>query len=123
MDTSPSLANKIAKQRQAAFAELPKARLCAAVVLAMAREEEDTEKAVAELKAGLGHTWSYVTALQYMSGRQAMFAAECGEGVEQTAMLLAHTFAKAVCDRISVRQLSFAELRSVMQGFSKQAAG
>ena len=101
---SAALQHKIAQQRAAAPSELPKARLCARVVLASlpsgpgASGGADLVAALAALKAGLGQKWSAVTAIQYMSGRQAEFAAECGLPQERVGLLLAHFVAKGVAD-------------------------
>ena len=101
---SAALQHKIAQQRATAPLELPKARLCARVVLASlpagpgATGMEDLVAALAALKAGLGQKWSAVTAIQYMSGRQAEFAAECGLSQERAGLLWAHLVAKALAD-------------------------
>lgn len=116
-ETSTSLTRKIEKQRRAAPNELPKARLCAAVVLALLAEESDFDAAVSKLKASQGSNWSYVTALQYMSGRQAKLAAECGLIDEQEGMLLAHRLAEAICNDIDSQKLRFSALKSLATSF------
>lgn len=101
---SAALQHKIDQQRAAAPLELPKARLCARVVLAALAEDPsasggaDLVAALAALKADLGQRWSAVTAIQYMSGRQAEFAAECGLPQERAGLLWAHLVAKALAD-------------------------
>ena len=94
--TSPALRHKIAKAKATAPHELPKARLCANVILAVVDGDEAMAVAVAQLKFGLGNNWSLVTAIQYMSGRRGEFAADCAEPQEQVQMYLAHLVAKQV---------------------------
>lgn len=115
MTMSTSLNQKIARQRAAAPGDLPKARLCSTVVLSFLQGEAVYQDAIKSLKAGLGNNWSHVAAMQYMSGRQAKFAAECGLISEQPSMLLAHGIAEQVCNQISVGELSFRELKSVVK--------
>ena len=95
---SNSMLLKIAKMREAAPHELPKARLCAFVVLSSVEPlgEGVAAQAIADLKAALGSNWSATTAFQYMSGRQAEFATECGTRAEQPSLFLAHLIAKEV---------------------------
>lgn len=95
--TSPSLRVKIAQARAFAPHELPKARLCANVILAAVDGENAVESAVAKLKQGLGNNWSPITALQFMSGRRGEFAADCAAPQEQAQLYLAHLVAKRVC--------------------------
>jgi hypothetical protein len=95
---SLALAHKIAKARAAAPADLPLVRHCAHVVLAWAMESEDQERAIADLKAAHGSNWSLVTALQLLSGRRGLFAAECCDGHERVALYHAHLLAKVSCD-------------------------
>lgn len=95
---SPALAHKIAKARAAAPADLPLVRHCAHVVMAWAKESEELEGAIAELKAAHGPNWSLVTALQLLSGRRGLFAAECCDGHERVAQYHAHLVAKVSCD-------------------------
>lgn len=113
MVTSNSLAKKIAKQKQAAPFELPKTRLCSEVVLSVLSGSSDFDLAIAKLKAGLGGNWSHVTAFQFMSGRQARLATECGLPEEQTQMLRAHQLAEALCNHVSSGNLNFFELRAL----------
>ena len=122
MVTSNALAQKIAKQRHAAPFELPKARLCADVVLSVVSGDADLELAISKLKAGLGNNWSHVTAFQFMSGRQAKFAAECSRTEEQAPMLLAHQLAEVFCNHVSSGNLSFAELRAIALTHTSQLA-
>lgn len=101
---SQSMEQKLARMRAAAPLELPKTRLCARVVLASlpieARPEggDDLQPALQALKAGLGPRWSAVTSFQFMSGRQAEFAAECGLPEERVSLLWAHLLAKKAID-------------------------
>jgi hypothetical protein len=75
--------------------------------------DSDFELAISKLKAGLGNNWSHVTAFQFMSGRQAMFAAECGRPEEQEPMLFAHQLAEVFCNHVSGGNLSFHALRAI----------
>ncbi len=95
--SSQALRTKIAKARTFAHHELPKARLCANVILAAVDGENAMESAVAQLKQGLGNNWSRTTALQFMSGRRGEFAADCAPPQEQAQLHLAHLVAKRVC--------------------------
>lgn len=95
--SSPALRTKIAQARAFAPHELPKARLCANVILAAVDGENAMESAVAQLKQGLGNNWSPVTALQFMSGRRGEFAADCAAPQEKAQLYLAHLVAKRVC--------------------------
>ncbi len=94
---SKSLDQKIASVRRMAPHELPKARLCAEVILATSEGEGAVELAVTELKRSLGNNWSVVTAMQFMSGRRGAFAAECAAPPERPRLHLAHLVAKKVC--------------------------
>lgn len=113
MTTSNSLTQKMQKQRRDAPRELPKTRLCAAVVWAVIKGDSAIELALSNLKAGLGPNWTLITAFQFMSGRQARFSAECGQAGEQASMLLAHEIAEAICDQVSLGNVSFAALRAI----------
>ena len=96
--TSPALRHKIAKMRMAAPAELPKARICTAVVLsATTGREDELQAALAQLKASVGLNWTLTHALQFMSGRQADFCVDVAEKDERESMYLAHLIAKSVC--------------------------
>jgi len=83
---------------------VPKARLCARVVLASLPAGSggsggaDLIAALAALKAVLGRKWSAVTAIQYMSECQAEFADECGLPQERAGLLWAHLLAKVLAD-------------------------
>lgn len=95
--SSPALKTKIAQARAFAPHELPKARLCANVILAALDGENAMESAVLQLKQGLGNNWSPITALQFMSGRRGEFAADCAAPQDQAQLYLAHLVAKRVC--------------------------
>ena len=95
--SSPALRTKIAQARAFAPNELPKARLCANVIMAAVDGENAMASAVAQLKQGLGNNWSPITALQFMSGRRGEFAADCAAPQEQAQLYLAHLVAKRVC--------------------------
>jgi len=120
MVTSNALAQKIEKQRQAAPFELSKARLCADVVLSVQMGDTDFAVAISKLKAGLGNNWSHVTAFQFMSGRQAKFAAECSRTEEQAPMLFAHQLAEVFCNHVSKGNLSFHALREIAFAHASQ---
>ena len=76
--SSPVLQRKLAKMRQAAPQELPKVRLCADLVHALATGagEGVVNDALAKLKACAGRNWAARQAAQYLSGQQAEFAIE-----------------------------------------------
>lgn len=97
--TSPSLRQKIIQARGLAPYELPKARLCANVILAVFDGEAAMKSAIAQLKEGLGNNWSHITAFQFMSGRRGEFAADCATPEEQVQLHLAHLVAKQVCSQ------------------------
>lgn len=105
--TSPALRNKIAKMRSAAPLELPKARICTAVVLsATAQNEPGLQTALAQLKASIGTNWTLTHALQFMSGRQANFCVDVAELDEREGMYLAHLIAKSVCHETALGGVS-----------------
>lgn len=97
--TSPSLRRKITQARVLAPYELPKARLCTNVILAVFDGEAAMQSAIAQLKEGLGNNWSHITAFQFMSGRRGEFAADCATPEEQVQLHLAHLVAKQVCNQ------------------------
>lgn len=97
--TSPSLRQKITQARVLAPYELPKARLCANVILAVFDGEAAMQSAIAQLQEGLGNNWSHITAFQFMSGRRGKFAADCATPEEQVQLHLAHLVAKQVCNQ------------------------
>ena len=97
--TSSSLRQKITQARVLAPYELPKARLCANVILAVFDGEAAMKSAIAQLKEGLGNNWSHITAFQFMSGRRGEFAADCATPEEQVQLHLAHLVAKQVCNQ------------------------
>jgi len=78
--------------------ELPKVRLCSAVVWAWTNAESaEFERSKTALKTGLGRGWSATAAFQFMSGQQAKAVSEYGLPEEQAPMLMAHLIAKEVC--------------------------
>jgi hypothetical protein len=97
--TSPSMRYKLASMRQAAPFELPKARLCAAVIYALLQDsnKQALGDALEKLKLGLGASWSVILAFQFMSGRRAEFAIDCAPEDEQPYLFTAHLVAKNVC--------------------------
>ncbi len=122
---SKALIHKLAAQRRAALAELPKARLCARVVYAAMNSAESTDLAMSSLMNELGAGWSDVSAFQYMSGRQAQFAAECAPAEERDSLLAAHNVALEITNLVLTRgqELTsqflyqfFAHLRQVSNG-------
>lgn len=108
-----STRHKIEQQKRAAPFELPKARLCGAVVEAFLSGGSAVDTAVDSLKKQMGGPWGLVLAFQYMSGRQAQFAAECAEGQERARLLVAHRVAKAVSETCDITRLNLAELRAI----------
>ena len=109
---SKALASKIAQQKALAPDLLPKTRLCAGVVLALA-EGGDEAASLALLKAGMGNNWSPVAAFQFMSGKQALFSAECGKPEEKVSLLLAQQIAEAVFQEVGKGQLSPSGLQAL----------
>jgi hypothetical protein len=123
--TSKALTHKLAAQRRAALAELPKVRLCARVVFAAMNSVESTDLAMSSLMNELGAGWSDVSAFQYMSGRQAQFAAECAPAEERDSLLAAHNLALEITGLVltkgqeltsQVLRQFFAHLRQVGNG-------
>jgi hypothetical protein len=92
---SKSLDQKIAGIRRVAPQEVPKARLCAEVILAAG--EDEMQLALTKLKKSLGNNWSTVTAMQFMSGRRGALAAECAPPLERPRLQWAHLVSKKVC--------------------------
>lgn len=78
--------------------ELPKVRLCSAVVWAWTNADSaEFERSKTALKTGLGSGWSVTAAFQFMSGQHAKAVLEYGLPEEQLPMLTAHLIAKEVC--------------------------
>jgi hypothetical protein len=111
---SKALASKIAQQKALAPDLLPKTRLCAGVVLAMA-EGQGVDEALARLKGILGDNWSTVAALQFMSGKQALFCAACEVPDGQARLLRAQRIAEAVFQEAGNAKRSAAELQAMAQ--------
>lgn len=103
---------RLERQRQAAPVELPKTRLCGAVVGSFLSGKIDLDGSVVALKAGLGSDWHILRAFQFMSGRQALFAAECAEGVERENLVLAHKVAKSVSEADLLTKHDLAHIRA-----------
>lgn len=126
--SSPALQQKIAQARKLAPQELPKARLCARVVLAAFEGDDAVQTAVVQLKSSAGNNWSPVTALQFMSGRRGEFAADCADPGEQVELRLAHLLAKKLCseNRLgavdSLSSHDVAELHSLALAAKAQSA-
>lgn len=95
--TSSALRSKIAKRRAFAPNELPKARLCANVILSTIEGEEAMIAALSDLKKGVGVNWGTVNAMQFMSGRRGEFATDCATPEERPRLYLAHLIAKQIC--------------------------
>ncbi|NOU12887.1 MAG: hypothetical protein HOO92_02810 [Methylococcaceae bacterium] len=83
--------------------DLPKTKLCAAVVLAWVyADQSKIENATTELQAGLGNDWSTTSAFQFMSGKSAKAALDTAKADEQVSLLLAHQLAKLVCNEFGL---------------------
>jgi hypothetical protein len=83
--------------------DLPKTRLCAAVVLACGyADQSKIANATAELQAGLGNGWSTTSAFQFMSGKSAKAALDTAEVDEKAFLLTAHHLAKTVCSEFGL---------------------
>jgi hypothetical protein len=83
--------------------DLPKTKLCAAVVLAWGyADQTKIENATAELKAGLGNGWSTTQAFQFMSGSSAKAALDTATVDEQVSLLIAYQLAKFVCNEFGL---------------------
>lgn len=106
---SRALASKLSQQKALAPDLLPKTRWCAAVVLAMATDQ-DVEASISQLKTGLGSNWSPVAAFQYMSGQQALLSAECAGVQDKGSLLLAQRIAAAVFRELGKGKLSASAL-------------
>lgn len=109
---SPSLRAKVERQRRAALDELPKARLCSEVILALAGGDERLDLELSALQAGCGTSWHVVTAFQFMSGRQGQFAAEAASEPERGRLLLAHRIAAAVAAHGTISRMEIVEMRA-----------
>lgn len=97
--TSPALRHKILKMQMNAPMELPKARICTAVILsAVEQNEQELQDALTQLKSSVGNNWSLVHALLFMSGRQAGFCVDAAGREERASIHLAHLVAKSACD-------------------------
>ena len=107
-----ALASKLAQQKALAPDLLPKTRLCAGLVLAIAAGE-GVDASLALLKAGMGNNWSAVAAFQFMSGKQALFSAECAGPAERASLLLAQKVAEAVFQEAGSAKLSPAGLQAL----------
>jgi hypothetical protein len=94
---STALRHKIAKARAQAQADLPRMRACARVVHSLGGTQEQTEKALADLKAAFGSNLSLTTALQLLSGRRGQFTAECAPIGERKSLYAAHLIAQFIC--------------------------
>lgn len=95
--TSKSLQAKIAAMQTRAPFELPKVRLCADVILQHLMSGKEQPQTIAALKAIIGPNWSETTAVQFMSGRQAVLAIECARPEERRTLYAAHLIAKELC--------------------------
>jgi hypothetical protein len=78
--------------------DLPKTRLCAAVVLAWGYADQlKVESTTAALQAELGNGWSTTSAFQFMAGKTAKAALDTAAVDEQVSLLVAYQLAKLVC--------------------------
>ncbi len=83
--------------------ELPKTRLCAAVVLAWGYSEQNkVVEATACLKKELGTGWSATSGFQFMAGKSAKAALDTAGKDEQVSLLIAHQLAKLVCSEFGL---------------------
>lgn len=83
--------------------ELPKTRLCAAVVLAWGYSDQNKiDDATAHLKKELGNGWSATSGFQFMAGKSAKAALDTAGKDEQVSLLLAHQLAKLVCSEFGL---------------------
>ncbi len=108
-----STRHKIERQRRKAKAELPRTRLCGRVVSEFMSGNSDLDGALAALKEGLGSQWGVVLAFQFMSGRQALFAAEAAEGRERSELIIIHKVARTAAEAGVVTKADLAEIRAV----------
>lgn len=82
--------------------DLPKTRLCAAVILAWGSADQlKVTNATTELQAELGNGWSTTSAFQFMSGKSAKAALDTANADEQVSLLIAHHLAKLVCSEFA----------------------
>src|SRR5574343_303344 len=80
-----------------AIFDLPKTRLCAAVVLAWGYSDQlKVETATSALQAALGNGWSSTSAFQFMAGKTANAALDTADSDEQISLLVAYQLAKLV---------------------------
>lgn len=118
-----SLQSKIRQARLNAPLEVPKARLCSRVIIAMAMGHP-LDGPVQALKSGLGSNWSPVLAVQFMSGRRGQMAAQSAPDVERESLYLAHLVAKEIADRQPVTRARLAALRQLaLEIFGSSAPG
>ena len=83
--------------------DLPKTRLCAAVVLVWGYADQSRiTNATAELQTGLGCGWSTTSAFQFMSGKSVKAALDTAKADEQVSLLVAHQLAKWVCSEFGL---------------------
>lgn len=109
---SKSLQHKIEQTRLNAPLEVPKARLCSRVILAM-MTGQSVEVPVQELKTALGSSWSSLRAIQFMSGRRGQMAAQVAPVAERNDLWLAHLVAKALADNQAITAINIAALEQV----------
>ena len=100
--TSPSMLYKIAKAKESARLELPKARLCGKVICASLNGGEPLQEAVFKLKQEVGNNWSQTLAFQFMSGMRGEFAANCAQSDEKEELLFACRLARLVCEHVGL---------------------
>lgn len=87
--------------------DLPKTRICAAVVLARFEGNQvKIKETVDALKSALGTGWSETSAFQFMSGKQAKAALDYGTKDEQVLLLTAHQIAKHLCSTAGLGAVS-----------------
>ncbi len=109
----PSTQQKTERQRREAPLELPKTRLCANVISTFMSGESSLDAALKALQDALGSKWGVVLAFQFMSGRQALFAAECAEGQERSELIITHNVARAASGAGVLTRVDLAAIRAV----------
>lgn len=109
---------KMEQMRRDAPLELPKARLCGEVVIAVLGKESDLDAALASMRAGLGPVWGVLTAFQFMSGKRGLYAAECAQGAERDRLIKAHRIAHTIGEMSGLTQMNLAELRAAIRNMT-----
>lgn len=108
------MAIKLARMRSLAPHALPKVRLCAKLIHAIANEkgEQEIDQSLKNLKAGIGLNWSIPTAFQFMSGKQAEMAIDCATPEEKSYLIEARMFTN-ILSEIGVFRVKPADWKSI----------